>query len=122
MGAGHYRVDLRSGSMHGHVPRVLDLMYGTDGSRLYLRLDLVEDAQFTQINLGTDKLCLPLLHNPDAEVARDKILEIGIPLSVLGVHRGDMVRFQLTLMEDSLPLDIIPQQGYIEFSTADPTE
>ncbi len=122
MGAGHYRVDLRSGSMHGHVPRVLDLMYGTDGSRLFLRLDLVEDAQFTEINLGTDKLCLPLLHHPDAEVARDKILEIGIALSVLGVHRGDMVRFQLTLMEGNLPLDIIPQQGYIEFSTADPTE
>lgn len=122
MGAGHYRVDIRSGSMHGHNPRVHDLMYGSDGSRLYLRLDLIEDAQFTQINIGTDKLCLPLLDHPEAEVARDKILEIGIPLSSLGVHRGDILRFQLTLMQDSLPLDIIPPQGYIEFSTSDPTE
>jgi alpha-amylase/alpha-mannosidase (GH57 family) len=122
MGAGHYKVDIRSGSMHGHTPLVHDLMYGTDGSRLYLRLDLVPDAAFTQINLSTDKLSLPLLQNPDVEAARDKILEAGVPLSALGVHRGDMIRFQLTLIGDDLPLDIIPQQGYIEFSTADPTE
>jgi len=122
MGAGHYKVDLRSGSMHGHTPLVHDLMYGTDGSRLYLRLNLVPDAEFTQINLSTDKLCLPLLRNPDVEVARNKILEAGIALSALGVRRGDIVRFQLTLMEDNLPLDIVPLQGYIEFSTADPTE
>lgn len=122
MGAGHYKVDLRSGSMHGHTPLVHDLMYGTDGSRLYLRLDLVSEAEFNQVKLSTDKLCLSLLENRDVEVARDKILEAGIPLGMLGVHRGDIVRFQLTLMGDDLPLDMIPQQGYIEFSTADPTE
>lgn len=122
MGAGHYKVDLRSGSMHGHTPLVHDLMYGTDGSRLYLRLNLVPDAVFDQINLNTDKMCMRLLSNPDIEVARDKIFEAGIPLGALGIHRGDIVRFQLTLLEHDLPLDIIPQQGYIEFSTADPTE
>lgn len=62
------------------------------------------------------------MRNPDVEVARDKILEVGIPLGAIEVHRGDIVRFQLTLMMDNLPLDIVPQQGYIEFSTADPTE
>lgn len=122
MGAGHYRVDLRSGSMHGHVPIVHDLRYGSDGSRLYLRLDLMDDAKITQIDLATDKLRVSLLGNLDVEVARDKILEIGIPLGALGAHRGDIVRFQLTLTNDGLPLDIVPQQGYIEFSTADPTE
>ena len=122
MGAGHYRVDLRSGSMHGRIPLVHDLMYGTDGRRLYLRLDVLEDAEFTQVNLSTDRLCVPLLDNPDAEVARDKILEIGIPLSALGVHRGELVKFQVTLMKDGLPLAVIPPQGWIEFSTADPTE
>ena len=122
MGAGRYRVDLRSGSMHGHTPLIRELMYGSDGTRLYLRLDLIEDAAFSEIVLGTDKICLPLLHNPDAEVARDKILEAGIPLTALGAHRGDTIRFQITVVQDRLPLDIVPQQGYIEFSTADPTE
>jgi alpha-amylase/alpha-mannosidase (GH57 family) len=122
MGAGHYRVDMRSGSMHGHTPVVRDLMYGSDGLRFYLRLDLMEGAEFTQIHLDTDKLCLPLMDNPDAEVARKKILEIGVPLSALEIHRGEIVRFQVTLMQDGLPIDMIPQQGFIEFSTADPTE
>ncbi len=122
MGAGHYSVDVRSGSMHGHIPPVHELLYGTDGRRLYLRLDLLSDIEFTQINLGTDRMCVPLLDNPDTEVARDKILEIGIPLSVLGVQRGDLVRFQVTLLNKGLPLAVIPQQGWIEFSTADPTE
>jgi alpha-amylase/alpha-mannosidase (GH57 family) len=122
MGAGHYRVDVRSGSMHGHIPLVHDLMYGTDGRRLYLRLDLPDDTEFTQISLGTDSMCLPLLGNPDAEIARDKILEIGIPLSVLGVRRGEVVKFHLMLMKNGLPLTAIPQEGWIEFSTADPTE
>jgi alpha-amylase/alpha-mannosidase (GH57 family) len=122
MGAGHYRVDVRFGSMHGHIPLVQELMYGTDGRRLYLRLDLLDDVEFTQISLGTDSMCLPLLGNPDAEVARDKIMEIGIPLSVLGIHRGDLMKFQLTLMRNGLPLAAIPQEGWIEFSTADPTE
>ena len=105
-----------------HVPVVHDLRYGSDGSRLYLRLDLLDDAKITQIDLATDKLSVPLLGNSEVEVARDKILEIGIPLVTLGAHRGDMVRFQLTLTSDGLPLDIVPQQGYIEFSTSDPTE
>jgi alpha-amylase/alpha-mannosidase (GH57 family) len=122
MGAGHYRVDVRSGSMHGHIPPVHDLMYGTDGRRLYLRLDLLNETELTQISLGTESMCLPLLGNPDAEVARDKILEIGIPLSVLGVRRGEVVKFQLMLMTNGLPLTAIPQEGWIEFSTVDPTE
>ena len=122
MGAGHYRVDLRSGSMHGHTPVVRELMYGSDGVRLYLRLDLMDDTVFTQLHLDTDRLCVPLLDNPDAEVARNKIVEVGIPLSALDAQRGDLLRFQVTLVKDGLPIDMVPQQGYIEFSTADPTE
>ena len=122
MGAGHYRMDIRSGSMHGHIPLVQDLWYGTDGRRLYLRLDLLDETEFTQISLGTDRLCVPLLKNPDVEVARDKILEIGVPLTVLAIQRGDLARFQVTLVKNSLPIAVIPRQGWIEFSTADPTE
>ncbi len=121
MGAGHYRVDVRSGSMHGRIPLVRDLLYGSDGSRLYLRLDLIDNASFTQIHLATDKVALPLLRNPAIEMARDKILEIGIPLGALEVQSGEMIRFHVTLVDDGLPLDAIPPRGYIEFSTADPT-
>ena len=122
MGAGHYAVDVRSGSMHGHTPLVHGIMYGTDGSRLYLRLDLVPEAEFTQIHLNTDKVCLSLLGNPAVEVARDRIFEASVSLTELGLHCGDMVKFQIALLSENLPLDIVPQQGYIEFSTADPTE
>jgi len=122
MGAGHYRADTRTGSMHGKALLVRDLYYGSDGSKLYVRLDVTPDADFNEINLLMDSKCIPLLHHPEVESAREKIIEAAIPLSLLGVSRGGMVRFQLTLTRDGLPLDMIPQQNLIEFSTADPTE
>jgi hypothetical protein len=42
MGAGTYRVDSRSGAMHGHRYLIRELHYGTDGNSLFLRLDLEE--------------------------------------------------------------------------------
>src|SRR5260370_15957673 len=70
-------------------------MYGTDGRRLYLRLDLLADIEFTQINLGTDRLCVPLLDNPDTEVARDKILRSEEHTSELQSHLNIVCRLLL---------------------------
>ena len=44
LGAGVYRVDNRTGAMHGQRFFVQELRYGSDGNNLYLRLDFVENA------------------------------------------------------------------------------
>ena len=39
LGAGSYRVDDRSGSMHGKKFLVREVLFGSDGTNLYVRLD-----------------------------------------------------------------------------------
>ena len=39
MGAGEYRVDERSGSMHGKKFLVQEVFFGSDGESLFLRVD-----------------------------------------------------------------------------------
>ncbi len=43
-----------------------------------------------------------------------RVLELKIPLGSLGVSPGRPVRFQLSVWETGLPMDAIPQQGWIE--------
>ena len=51
LGAGVYRVDHRSGAMHGQRFFVQELRYGSDGQSLYLRLDFVENSNLQDIEL-----------------------------------------------------------------------
>lgn len=39
MGAGHYRPDVRQGSMHGRKINVQELWYGSDGASVFVRVD-----------------------------------------------------------------------------------
>ena len=43
-----------------------------------------------------------------------RVLELKIPSRSLGVGRGGAVRFQLSVWETGLPMDAVPQQGWIE--------
>ena len=45
MGAGQYHVDERSGSMHGKKFLVSQVLYGSDGESLYLRVDFRPGAE-----------------------------------------------------------------------------
>src|SRR5208283_4769909 len=44
LGAGIYRVDHRSGSMHGKRALVRNVYYGADHSSVFLRVDFAEEA------------------------------------------------------------------------------
>ena len=52
MGAGRYRPDNRSGSMHSDEPRIRDIYYGADSDSLYLRLDLTKVSSSTRSKCG----------------------------------------------------------------------
>jgi alpha-amylase/alpha-mannosidase (GH57 family) len=143
IGAGVYRVDLRSGAMHGKRFLVREVYYGTDGTDLFLRVDFqaaseelawgldvrlsadggrgrtssvaialgAGEARVTDVNL--------LAAAPAAlECSFQNVLEIRVSLAALGVEPGAPVRFQFSLWRNGLPLDAVPQQGWLEVPTA----
>jgi hypothetical protein len=114
MGAGHYSVDTRSGSMHGERASVRDLYYGVDESNLYLRIDFDQTAAFTSVQLRTEQQIASLLNNPDVLSARRKILEVRIPFSVAGTSRNQTLKFKIAFAKDGVPLEVVPPEGWIE--------
>ena len=119
MGAGHYRPDQRSGAMHGHRLLVRDLYYGAGGGNLYLRLDFENSAEFTRIELRTEREAISLLDNREVESARGEILEIRVPFHLLEFSKTETLQFQLALANGDLPLDVIPAGGWIGFSPSE---
>ncbi len=149
LGAGIYRVDARSGAMHGKRFLIRELAYGSDGQNLYVRVDFELDAasalagleariaiqppsdhaasflrlhfQSGQVEIRDARLSRPELPAP-AEFAVRKVLEGRVSLAAVGVAPGQELRLQLSLWKQGLPLDAIPHEGWIEVSTAEPTD
>ncbi|MBM3747358.1 MAG: glycoside hydrolase [Acidobacteria bacterium] len=152
LGAGSYRVEARSGAMHGKRFLMRELFYGSDGVHLYVRIDFqtaaLEALPGAEARLSLQSAADPGLvscfvlefapggvrlasgacarpHQAPAapsEFAFRKILEARFALAALGVKSGQAVRLQLSLWKDGLPLDALPQQGYLDISTAEPTD
>ena len=55
------------------------------------------------------------------ECAFLRILEMRFPLVEAGAV-GSGLRFQLSLWQGGLPVDAVPQQGWIEMATTNPVE
>jgi alpha-amylase/alpha-mannosidase (GH57 family) len=134
LGAGLYKVDRRSGSLHGGRYFVEQVQYGSDGQNLFLRLDFAEnvaaelDGAEVRLNVqsaadpkATESFTLSLATSRDGvEAAYRRIFELRIPLTAVHVQVGQAVRFQLSVWQSGLPMDALPPQGWIEFSTGDP--
>ena len=56
------------------------------------------------------------------ECALGRILEARIPLDSAGVPPGGGVRFQFSLWQGGLPMEAVPQQGWLSIPTTDPDE
>ena len=147
LGAGVYRVDKRSGAMHGKRFLIRELFYGSDGQNLYLRLDFEPaaagtlpgtDARLTvEGGAGTSSVALRFTnerleegevrladprHDAPLQFAFRKVLEVRLSLAALGVASGASLRLQLSLWKDGLPVDAVPQEGWLEISTAEPAD
>lgn len=138
IGAGVYKVDERSGSMHGKKFLVKQAMFGTEGEHLYLRLDFGgADVRDTEIQVsiaagdGEPRASATVLLDPGRCMVREssvpmqcgygKILELAAPLQAVGIRKGERLLFQLSLWQNALPVDAVPQQGWIELESTDPT-
>jgi alpha-amylase/alpha-mannosidase (GH57 family) len=126
LGAGVYRVDGRSGAMHGSAALVRELHYGCDEANLYVRLDFEPEAVRShpalevrisangsenggvsaRIRFAPDGVCTADV--AAVAVAFKKVLEARIPFEVFGHTPGLPVRFQVSLWTDGLPLDGLP--------------
>jgi hypothetical protein len=136
LGAGVYRVDNRTGAMHGQRFFVQELRYGSDGHNLYLRLDFVENTLNTLQGTELRVTVQPLTHGAEptirlvpltgtaegVESSCGRVCEIKVSLSPIGISIGHSLRFQLSLWQAGLPMDALPPQGWIELSTAEPTD
>lgn len=137
LGAGIYRVDHRSGAMHGQRFFVQELRFGSDGHNLFLRLDFVDGAASpdTEIRLTVepaDHSAQPVTRamslsgseesEQGVECAYGRVCEIRASLPAFHVAAGHDLRFQLSLWQNGLPMEALPAQGWIELSTAEPTD
>lgn len=142
LGAGLFRPDQRQGAMHGQQFLARQLMYGSDGTQIYVRLDLRDEQPGAHAGLevrvsiegsGKDVEFQAQLTSGGAEIAGRgrklkaancayrRIFELGVDLELLGIDPGQPVRLQLSLWRDGLPADALPAQGWIEFVPANPT-
>jgi len=152
LGAGMYRVDGRSGSMHGKKFLIKEVQFGTDGGNLYLRVDFhpgyeqelngmegrltVEslDGKWSNraallFSEGAARVKEQMLAVAGAsgtagpiECAFARVLETRLSLPALGLAAGNGLKFQFSLWQGGLPMDAVPQQGWLSMRTTDPDE
>jgi hypothetical protein len=149
MGAGLYQVDGRGGSMHGNRFLIKEVQYGSDGVNFYLRVDFYPgyeaelngmEARITAESPDgqrTNRARLVFADDgatvkegifagrasgsaPAIECAFGRVLELRLQLAALDLPKGSGVRFQFSLWQGGLPMDAVPQQGWIAMKTTDP--
>ncbi len=136
LGAGVYHVSARSGAMHGKRFLVNELHYGSDGEKIFVRIDfapgspdLIEDLEIRltlRAHGSSDQETFRLrLENGTAsridgkngvECAYQQALELSAPLPDKAVD----IQFQTSFWHDGLPVDAIPVQGWLSINVADP--
>ena len=132
LGAGSYRVDNRSGAMHGKRFLVRELLYGSDRHHLFLRVDFEQPVAGIRlhVNAGGAQWDVELEEHsakvnqaqPRLEVSYGRVLEMKMPLQAVAQGASDYVPLQLSLWHNSLPLDALPPEGWIRLSTAEPSD
>ena len=135
LGAGVYHASARGGAMHGKRFILRELLYGSDGERLYLRFDFLESAEdvlkkldvrlsLRSLDSEREKRLIVRIENGStylvesvagAESAYLSVLEVSIPFS----EPVEAVQFQASFWSDGLPIDAIPAQGWLTVSVAE---
>ncbi len=123
LGAGIYRVDARSGAMHGKRTIVKEVRYGGNETEVFLRIDFAEDLsaigrieiliEMTDgAGLREDAMTVTLtreniLTDGAGRAALRDVMEIGLPAPA-----GD-ARVRLSVRQEGLPVQAIPPQDYL---------
>ncbi len=149
LGAGIYLPDPRSGSMHGAAGVWEALYYGFNQEALFLRLDLTDgfpkehpdfevrvnvvDTDRIRIHApivsgglaglnwwkNDDPLPAPPASDGQLQVAYRRIFELRLNYQLLGSEQHQQIRVQVSLWANGLPLQIIPQEGWLTLRLAE---
>ena len=149
LGAGVYSPDYRSGSMHGGAECVEAFYFGAGKQAFYLRVDLragILDeypelevrvnlngtsrarlhAFISNRRLGTvqfwkenEPLLVPLATGSQVRAAYDNVFELGLDYSLLGILPGEKIQVQVSLWANNLPLQVIPEEGWISVDSTE---
>ncbi len=150
IGAGMYQVDGRSGSMHGKKFLIKEVQFGSDGENFYLRVDFHPgyehelsgmEARLTAESLDGKRTSRAAIlfsgegvrvkeqtlaaepgADPPVECAFSRVLELRASLAALALTPGSGLKFQFSLWQGGLPMDAVPQQGWLTMRTTDPAE
>jgi hypothetical protein len=126
LGAGIYRMDRRSGSMHGKRALVKELRYGANASNLFLRIDFAEapDAlEGLEIQVESQarkelsiaiKSGAAVVSAGDGKAAFRDVLEIALPAGPSALR--------LSFWQDGLPIDAIPPQDFLRVMDSAPAD
>ncbi|HWE52504.1 MAG TPA: glycoside hydrolase family 57 protein [Bryobacteraceae bacterium] len=127
LGAGTYKVDQRSGSMHGKRALVKDVRYGAGGDNIFVCVNFEQDAEalrdlqiFVELappngNVAVNKLAVALesgiarIISGTGHAAYSAVLELSVPAANLN-------RFRLSFWQDGLPIQAIPPQDFLEIT------
>jgi hypothetical protein len=135
--------------MHGATRVWDALYYGFSPEALFLRLDLtqafLEDhpefqvrvnvvdnsharihasigpTGLARLNLWKDEepLLVPLASGDRLQVAFHRIFELRLDYSLLGYEQHQQVRLQVSIWANELPLQVIPQEGWLSLRLTD---
>lgn len=135
MGAGSYRVDGRSGSMHGKRFLVKELFYGLDETSLSLRLDFLEPEKMSgmevrihlndtmvRIHLGDHGATLVDGVASDFDAHFRTNLEVSVPLDRVREPGRETLHLEVSLWQGGLPMDSLPSEGRLQVPTGVPSE
>jgi alpha-amylase/alpha-mannosidase (GH57 family) len=148
LGAGMYRPAVRSDAMHGS-PLALDVVYyGYSQEAFYLRLDLNRESvqMHPEIELRITVEGKRTLH-ADVRIAGGRLVaskrridqapgagedprtglwlalgqvfELRADFSLLGVAAGDNLSFQVSVWSGAIPLQVVPQDGWLTLMTVE---
>jgi hypothetical protein len=126
LGAGIYRVDPRSGSMHGKRALVNEVRFGADDATVFLRVDFLEGtaalegleihAELAGANGHPAETLVARVRSGMAtaeegqkgQIAFKDVMEIALP-----VAGEEEARVRLSFWQDGLPIEAIPPQDYL---------
>jgi alpha-amylase/alpha-mannosidase (GH57 family) len=126
LGAGIYKVDQRSGSMHGKRALVREVHYGVEDATVYIRVDFEEPGSLGDLDViaelnSATKLTIRLaagelsIVNGIGRAAFKDVMEIALPAVESDSPTGS--RLRLSFWQDGLPVQSVPPQDYLTVLT-----
>jgi hypothetical protein len=119
MGAGIYTVDQRNGAMHGKRALLKEVLYGCDGTSIFVRVEFAEaGSQLEELEIqihpdtGTRQLAVMRLREGKVVMLSGVAVAAFRDVLEVALEMGDNLKgVRLSFWQDGLPIQSVPQSG-----------